>query len=244
MPQGLEFSVITPTAGRRLKGLDRAIASVEAALAAAGDRLATPGLEMLIGFDGVKGLRPSRLPAFVRCLDLPLDNDWGNGIRPILLKAARGRRVLFLDDDNQLSPQALNIYLDHAACELVIGRIDTSQAFADRPYLPQAAEGQSLVRQGNVDPLCLCATRELVVDRCGSWRHTGYPADYLNIITFYRRAKSLAVVEDVVGLYDAGRGLDPEEGGDRRMLHHEAGKRPEKAVFAPFAPRDLTAPGK
>lgn len=224
MSQGLEFSVITPTAGRRLKGLDRAIASVEAALLAAGDRLASPGLEMLIGFDGVKGVRPSRQPSFVRCLDLPLDNDWGNGIRPILLKAARGRRMLFLDDDNQLTPQALNIYLDHGRAELVIGRIDTSQAFADKPYLPQAAEGQSLVRQGNVDPLCICATRELVVDRCGSWRHSGYPADYLNLIAFYRRAKSLAVVEEVVGIYDSGRGLDPEEGGGRRMLAHEAGR--------------------
>ncbi len=224
MSPGLEFSIITPTAGRRLKGLDRAIASVEVALAEAKGRLAPDGLEMLIGFDGTRGVRPLRSPPFVRCLDLPLDNDWGNGIRPILLKAARGRRVLFLDDDNQLTPQALNIYLDHPQTELVIGRIDTSQAFADKPFLPQILPGQSLIRQGNVDPLCICATRELVVDRCGNWQHSGYPADYLNIITFSRRAKSQEVIEAVVGLYDAGRNLDPEEGGDRRMLPHETQK--------------------
>jgi hypothetical protein len=78
------------------------------------------------------------------------------------------------------------------------------------------------VRQNNVDPLCLCVSRELAVVRCGGWRYTGYNADYLNILDFERRSRSTVVVDDVAGFYDVNRGLDDQSGTARRMLKRGA----------------------
>ena len=207
MKSGLEFSIITPSCGKRPKALARAVESVWAAVLKAGSRLALDQVEMLVGFDGVKGRRPPH-PAFVRFFDFRPDNDWGNGIRDLLLKASSGRRIIFLDDDNALKSRALNVYLDHPAPEMVIGRIDTQLAH-DKPYLPEVEPGRDLVRQCNIDPLCLCLSRELVVVRCGGWGFKGrYESDFLNIRHYHRRAASVELVPDVVGVYDAGRGLD------------------------------------
>jgi hypothetical protein len=198
------FSVIIPSTGRRPKALQKAVDSVNAAARFAG--LERGQVEILIGFDGVKGKKPETgLP--VRSFNLPRDNDWGNGIRNILLGVAGGEKIIFLDDDNVLKPYALRLYLKHFDAEMIIGRIDTQLAF-DTPFLPRLDAG-SLVRQGNIDPLCLCLSRRLVVDRCGGWNYQGkYEADYLNILDWHRRAHSVTVLEDVVGVYDAGRSLD------------------------------------
>lgn len=207
------FSVITPSTGKRPKALQKAVDSVEEAARFAG--LETGQVEILIGFDGTKGKKPkSAYP--VRTFNLPRDNDWGNGIRNILLNVAGGEKVLFLDDDNVLKPYTLSQYLKHFDTEMIIGRIDTQLAF-DKPFLPVFDTG-SLVRQGNIDPLCLCLSRRLVVDRCGGWRYQGkYEADYLNILDWHRRAHSVTVLEEVVGIYDAGRSLDNSALSRRQM---------------------------
>jgi hypothetical protein len=223
MAAEIEFSVITPTCGERPKGLRQAVESVAAAAEAAGDALPPGAVEMLIGFDGLKGDKPQGFD-FVRCFNLPLDNDYGNGIRRILLQQAKGRRLVFVDDDNVLAPEAFRVYLRHPEAELIIARIDTSRAFPDAPYLPVDEEGRSLVRQNNVDPLCLCVSRELAVVRCGGWSYTNYVADYLAIRDFHRRSRSTVVLEDVVGVYDAGRGLDDQSETTRRMLTRKDGR--------------------
>lgn len=207
------FSVITPSTGNRPKALQLAVRSVEQAARFAG--LDTGQIEILIGFDGVKGECPdSTYP--VRCFNLPSDNDWGNGIRNTLLKVASGEKVVFLDDDNVIKPYALDQYMKHFDAEMIIGRIDTQLAF-DKPYLPVDDAG-SLVRQGNIDPLCLCVSRRLVVDRCGGWLHHGkYEADYLNIFDWYRRTRSVTVIEEIIGVYDAGRSLDNNALSRRQM---------------------------
>lgn len=198
------FSVITPSTGNRPKALQKAVDSVERAARFAG--LETGQVEILIGFDGVKGTCPTSVYP-VRCFNLPRDNDWGNGIRHTLLKIASGDKLVFLDDDNIIQPYTLHHYLKHFDAEMIIGHIDTQLAF-DIPYLPVADSG-SLVRQGNVDPLCVCVSRRLVVDRCGGWLYRGKnEADYLNILKWYRRTHSVTVIEEVVGVYDAGRSLD------------------------------------
>jgi len=207
------FSVITPSTGNRPKALQMAVRSVEQAARFAG--LETGQLEILIGFDGVKGKCPECAYP-VRCFNLPSDNDWGNGIRNTLLKIASGEKLIFLDDDNVIKPYTLRNYLKHFDAEMVIGRIDTQLAF-DKPFLPVSDSG-SLVRPGNIDPLCLCVSRRLVVDRCGGWRHCGrYEADYLNIFDWYRRTHSVTVTEEVVGVYDAGRSLDNSALSRRQM---------------------------
>lgn len=207
------FSVIIPSTGNRPKALQKAVDSVEAAARFAG--LETGQLEILIGFDGVRGTAPkSAYP--VRSFNLPRDNDWGNGIRDMLLKIASGEKVIFLDDDNVIKPYALSLYIRHFDAEMVIGRIDTQLAF-DKPFLPVLDAG-SLVRQGNVDPLCLCLSRRLVVDRCGGWKYRGkYEADYLNILDWHRRSHSVTILEEVVGVYDAGRSLDNSALSRRQM---------------------------
>ncbi|MDD3311729.1 glycosyltransferase family 2 protein [Pseudodesulfovibrio sp.] len=198
------FSVIIPSAGRRPKALNQAVTSVQRAADFAG--LDRDQVEILIGFDGVKGRAPACAHP-VLAFNLPEDNDWGNGIRNTLLKVAAGDKVLFLDDDNTLKPVALHLYLRHFDAEMIVGRIDTQLAF-DKPYLPVQDSG-SLVRPGNIDPLCLCVSRRLVVERCGGWGFAGrYEADYLNILKWYRRAQSVTVIEEVVGVYDSGRSLD------------------------------------
>lgn len=217
------FTVIIPSTGNRPNALQHAVSSVERAARFAG--LEMGQLEILVGFDGVKGRAPkSEYP--VRAFNLPRDNDWGNGIRNTLLKVAGGEKLIFLDDDNELKVYALHTYMRHFDTEMIIGRIDTQLAF-DKPFLPVHDSG-SLVRPGNIDPLCLCISRRLVVDRCGGWDYAGkYEADYLNILQWHRRAHSVTVIEEVVGVYDAGRSLDNNALSRRQMnlLDRLAGER-------------------
>jgi len=200
------------------------------------------GVEMLVGYDGVRGPRngPQGEPApdFVRFFDLPRDGNFGNAIRQALLKAARGRFVLFVDDDNALTSEAFNIYLQGLEHEMQIGRIDVSRAF-DKPFLPEDITeempalmpgdkpGSVLIRQGNIDPLCLCLSRELVCVRCDGWRgEGGYESDYLNILRYSRRAHSVRQTAQLVGIYDAGCGLD--DAGLNPRQHLLAGPKSRK----------------
>lgn len=209
------FSIITPSTGRRPRALAAAIRSVEAAAGFAGSALGPGSVEMLVGFDGLRGLRPPH-SGLVRFFDLPKDQDWGNGIRDTLLRAARGERVLFLDDDNSLKPHALAVYLDHLDAEMVVARMDTSLAF-DKPYIPEDEDGREPIRQGNVDPLCLCLSRELLT-RCNGWFHKKrYEADFLNIRLWHRRARSVRFLTDIVAAYDSGRSLDARALSRRQM---------------------------
>ncbi|WP_243544130.1 glycosyltransferase family 2 protein [Pseudodesulfovibrio tunisiensis] len=220
---GILFTVITPSTGKRPKALQLAVSSVEAAARFAG--LGPDQVEVLVGFDGIRGECPTSSLS-LRCLRLPRDNDWGNGIRNTLLKLAKGEKILFLDDDNVLKPYAFKLYRKYWDAEMIIGRIDTQLAF-DKPFIPVQDDG-SLVRQCNVDPLCLCLSRRLVVDRCGGWNYAGrYEADYLNILDWSRRARSTAVLDEIVGVYDAGRSLDNSALSRRQMnlLDRLAGER-------------------
>ncbi|WP_035244636.1 glycosyltransferase family 2 protein [Desulfonatronovibrio hydrogenovorans] len=200
------FSIVIPSRGTRPKSLKLAIKSVLGAVEACSDMM-SQDVELLVGFDGITGDRVVALEN-VFYFDLPADKNWGNAPRNILLKRARGEKVVFLDDDNALVSSAFDTYCKFFDFEMLIARIDVSQAF-ECSYLPQDQPGKSLVRQGNIDPLCLCLSRELVVVRCGGWTSKGgYEADYLNMLQYYRRARTIKVVQDVVGIYDAGQGLD------------------------------------
>lgn len=207
------FSIITPSRVDRPKALAQAVASVEAAVLEA-ERLGLMRREQaehLVGFDGPGGTRPgTTIPA--RFVDFPRQGNFGNHIRQHLLRASRGRHVLFVDDDNVLLPGALAAYLPHLDNEFIIARVDTSLAF-DTPYLPRPSaspdSAADAMRQGNIDPLCLCLSRDLVVDRCRGWDGAGgYESDFLNIRRYFRRARGIVRIDDVVGVYDAGRGLD------------------------------------
>lgn len=236
------FSVITPSIGTRPRALTQAIRSVEAAVAHAG---ASAGLdparvEHLVGFDGVDAERPEGTLVHLRFLVLPRPagptSGFGNHIRDTLMKAARGRFLLLLDDDNALTVNALASFLAQMtpgqAPEMIIGRVDTSRAFAE-PFLPRPAPVGSdsgadpvsnAMRQGNIDPLCLCLARELAVVRGRGWADEGgYESDFLNIRRYHRRARGVVLIDDVVGVYDAGRGLDPGGQNARQKRAEEAG---------------------
>lgn len=220
-PEPVLFTVIIPSIGTRPRGLAQAIGSVEAALAHAGAQagLAPLQVEVLVGFDGRDGERPAsnlpRLNYFVLPRPEQGTCGFGNHIRHILMGQAQGRHLLLLDDDNALTPQALMHYLPHLDADMVIGRVDTSRAF-DVPFLPRpAAPGADpatdAIRQGNIDPLCLCLSRELAFVRCRGWADEGgYESDYVNILRYFRRARRVVRIDGVVGVYDAGRGLDAE----------------------------------
>lgn len=198
------YSVITPSRGDRPLALGLAIDSVRRAVEHAGFN--ADDVEMLVGFDGVKGERV-RPDTFIRWHDFPRDNDYGNAIRNFLLRAARGRRIVFLDDDNALTPEAFLIYEAHPDADMLIARIDVSRAHKT-PYLPVLDDGREMVRQSNIDPLCLCLDRELVVVRCDGWQGRHYEADYRNMFRYYRRARNVQVTDRVVGIYDFGCGMD------------------------------------
>ena len=203
----VQFSIITPSLGRRPKALALALESVATSLAHARGTGLQLEAEMLIGFDGH---RPETFvpPEFVRSFNFPFRGSFGNEIRDALLKLARGERVLFLDDDNAFAPEALAVFSRHMAEDLVIARIDTSRAFAE-PYLPRTLPSGERVAQGNVDPLCLSVRTEFARNWGRGWENKGgYESDYLNILRYYRRAASVVFLDDVVGVYDAGRGLD------------------------------------
>ena len=198
------FSIITPSTGRRPKALQKAVQSVEEAARFAG--LERGQLEILVGFGGAGGKAP-HCAYPVRCLTMQRDDDHGHDVRNKLLKLASGEKLVFLDDDNALKPYALSRYLRHFDAEMIIGRIDAQLAF-EQPVLPVFDTG-SLIRPGNVKLLCLCLARSLVVDRCGGWKHRGREdADFRNILDWHARTGSVTVLDDVVGVYDAGRSLD------------------------------------
>lgn len=229
---GILFSIITPSTGRRPKALQKAVDSVERAARFAG--LEKGQVEIIVGFDGASGSRP-RSAYSVRCFNLPPDNDRGNGIRDMLVRLADGDRLIFLDDDNMLKPHTLRTFMRHPDTEMVIGHIDTQLAF-DMPHLP-ARSAASPVRPGNIDLLCLCVFRRLV-ERCGGWKFRGErDADYRNILEWHHHAHSETVIEEVVGIYDAGRNLDRSALSPRQMnlldrLAEERGDSPVGAVMA------------
>ena len=206
------FSVITPSTGNRPKALEKAVQSVEQAARFAG--LETGQLEILIGFDGARGKAPACAYP-VRSINLPTDRNSGNGIRGLLTNIAQGEKLIYLDDDNTLKPHTFRLYLKHFNAELVIGRIDTQLAF-ETPFLPRL-DSDSFIRPGNVNPLCICVSRRLVVDRCGGWRYREREdADFMNILDWHVNAQSQTVVEDVVGVFDAGRSLDASALSERQ----------------------------
>ena len=200
----LKYSLITPSRGDRPKALGQALDAVANAAEKAG--LLPGGVEVLVGFDGLKGERV-RDYAFVRYYDFPKDNDFGNAIRNGLLKGSKGQRVIFHDDDNVLLPNAFLTYESLPNADMIIARIDVTRAFS-KPYLPEIEEGREIIRQCNIDPLCLCFSRNLVVDLCAGWQGQKYEADFVNIVKYYRRARNVQITEELVGIYDAGRGLD------------------------------------
>ncbi len=201
----LLYTVITPSRGDKPRALRNALQSVLTSWRQAG--LPEGALEMLVGFDGCKGERVLQHGA-VRYYDFPADGDYGNAIRNGLIKAARGRRLLFLDDDNALTTQAFACYEQHAGADMVLARIDTSRSL-QVPFLPVEVAGKDIMRLTNVDPLCVCVSREVVAVRCNGWRSDwGYSADFQNLHCYWRRAENKAVSSDVVGVYDAGLGLD------------------------------------
>ncbi len=198
------FSVITPSTGNRPKALEKAVHSIEQAARFAG--LETGQLEILIGFDGPKGKAPACAYP-LRRIHLPPNCNGGSGIRSLLTDIAQGEKLIYLDDDNTLKPHALKLYLKHFDAELVIGRIDTQLAL-ETPFLPRQSQA-SCIRPGNVDPLCVCVSRRLVVDRCRGWRHSErHDADFMNILDWHVNAQSETIVDTVVGVFDAGRSLD------------------------------------
>lgn len=221
----LLFSVITPSTGTRPKALALAVDSVLAAVEFARSRCGfdPARLELLAGFDGVAGERPESALENLRVYTIPrpkgLESGFGNHVRHALMGAARGRYLLLLDDDNALAEGAVAAWLGlvdaPGAPELGIARIDTSRAFdvplLPRPCPPGADPVLDAVRPGNIDPLCLCLSRELAYVRCRGWQNEGgYESDFLNIRRYHRRARGVVRIDDVVGVYDAGRGLDPQ----------------------------------
>ncbi len=200
----LKYSIIIPSRGDRPNALGLALDSVIAARDFA--KLSADCVEILVGFDGVQGERVRNL-AEVKYYDLPSNNDFGNAIRNALLKAAKGKKIVFLDDDNVLTEQAFCIYEKYQDADMLIARIDVSNAH-DIPYLPRDEDDSPLVRPANIDPLCLCLSRELVVTICQGWIGEKYEADYKNMFRYYRRAKNICITQEMVGIYDAGRGLD------------------------------------
>lgn len=198
------FSIVTPSTGNRPNALRNAVDSVERAARFAG--LERRQVEILIGFDGTRGCAPECAYP-VRTFSLPRDHNRGNGVRDTLLKLAGGDKIVFLDDDNVLKPNALDLYRRHFDAEMVIGRIDT-QLTLGQPLLPEF-ERTPLFRPDNLDLLCLCLSRSLVMDRCGGWRHHGEPGSaFLNMRDWHRSARSVTLLEEVVGIHDAGRSLD------------------------------------
>lgn len=218
MAREINYSIITPSAGRRPKALAAAISSAVAAFAARAGVDPDFRIEMLVGFDGVRP-DPPPAPDWVRWYFLRPENDFGNGVRNALIRASRGRRLLFLDDDNALAPEAFSVWESFPEAELALGRIDVSRAFVP-PFLPRPPDDRPRIRPGNVDSLNVCASRELVLVRCGGWVGTGYEADYRNILAWSRRAKSVVFLDDLVGVYDAFADLDP--GGRNRLRERRA----------------------
>ncbi len=200
----LKYSFIIPSRGDRPLALGNALDGIMESVSHA--HMPSEHMEILVGFDGVRGERVRQHPC-IRYFDLPPNNDYGNALRHALLKASRGQRVIFHDDDNRLTAQACSIYETHNDVEMLIARIDVSLAHKI-PYIPLEEQDKPLVRPCNIDPLCLCLSRELVITRCGGWKGHKYEADYENMFRYFRRARSFRAVHDVVGIYDAGRGMD------------------------------------
>ena len=205
----MSFSIITPSCGKRPRALALAIRSVLVAW----DHVRATGegcdIEMLIGFDGITP-EDFIAPHFVRAVTFPFQGCFGNPIRNALIKTAKGRFLIFLDDDNALTPQAFTAFFGAMNADVIIGRIDTHRAFAE-PFLPRPSTGGERIVPGNIDPLCIAVRTEFVRTQGKGWQNEGgYESDYLNILRYVPRARLVTYIDDIVGVYDAGRGLDPQ----------------------------------
>jgi hypothetical protein len=117
-------------------------------------------------------------------LDAKKDGDYGNTCRAEMLKRARGRYVLFLDDDNVILPKYLEIMIgalgdsgkDFAVCDVMhFGPLN--EAVAGKP--PVVLTGEP-VKLYSVDPLQILVKREAMQD-VGWDVDRGYIADGVSL---------------------------------------------------------------
>ncbi len=199
------FSLITPSRGDRPLALGRAVDSVAAALRAAG--LAADQAEMLVGFDGgVRGERPRDSPSYA------ISTCPGTGTTatpsatpcsapPAVFAWCSGRR-------QRTHPRGLR-HLPRPPRRGHAGVPHRHLPRLPRSPLPARLDQDARGAPGQHRPLCLCLARGMVLDRCGGWTSQGgYEADFVNMARFRRRSRRMELDQTVVGVYDAGRGLD------------------------------------
>lgn len=153
----LMFTIITPTYEGRQKSLSRAINSVQDQLCQSFEHLVIFEKEQYMPVD------------FPRTHALLVKNptEWGNEQRRIGLKEAKGKRIVFLDDDNILFPRALK-------------EIDEIFADADVVHSPILYDGRKMLQHsfshGQVDLLQWCIRTD--VARQVEFPGQGYDADW------------------------------------------------------------------
>lgn len=99
--------------------------------------------------------------------------QWGSLARDVGIREARGRYLVFWDDDNLYEPHALAT-LFAAACEADIGVVQTRYRCRTRAgeiAIPRQWSGQFVA--GDVDTMCVCVRQTLAVQE--TWEQQPAP---------------------------------------------------------------------
>ena len=195
-------SIITPTYKRDAKIVRRCMDCV---------KLQTIiDWEQLICSDGAEELQIKKLVG--TCGDVrvsyhftqgKVDGDYGNRVRGEMLKRARGKYVLFCDDDNLILPN----YLEKMIKAIEEARVDfaVSEILHFGPLNEAEVGKPPMVLRGNpiklyhVDPLQILVKREVMLD-IGWDIEVGYLSDGVTIERLGKKYKHVRV-ESVLGIH-------------------------------------------
>jgi len=202
LPDAVQVSIITPTYRRDPRVVSRCIDCVK--LQTISD------VEQLVCSDGAAEPQIASLVASTgdvrityQHTTLKKPGDFGNVVRQTMLEKARGKYILFLDDDNLILPNYLEKMIatieasgaDFAVCQVVhFGPLN--EQVIGRP--PQVLKGLP-VKLHHVDPLQILVKREAMLD-VGWDTEKGYLADGHTLQALGEKYKCVEVPE-VLGFH-------------------------------------------
>lgn len=199
-----KVTVITPTFKRDPKILRRAVDCMLLQTETKWEQLVcSNGPEEIEARSTVEGVRDARVR--YRSLGVPTkEGDFGNSARAAMLKEARGEFVMFLDDDNIILPNYLDLMyqtlLNAPDCGFVVCQVMHFGPLNEEALgkAPKVLEGEP-VKLHHIDPLQVMV-RRAVMQEIGWDVEKGYLSDGVTLEKLGQVAKHLKVSQ-ILGIH-------------------------------------------
>jgi hypothetical protein len=195
--EGILVSVITPTFRREPKVVRRCCNCVQLQTVSNWEQLVcSDGVEEPVIKEMIEGLGDKRIQYCHTNTKKP--GDFGNTVRSEMLKKARGKYVIFMDDDNVILPEYLEKMInaiekgkvDFGICQVVhFGPLNESEV----GKAPQVLTGNP-VKLYHIDSLQVMVRREAMLD-VGWDTDSGYIADGVSLEALGKKYKPVHLNE-------------------------------------------------